>query len=62
MRHKQRINDLNYSVVVFFGLKVLDGMLFTGLLSFQTKPGFTAVDTFESRYQDEYGMYLLAFL
>ncbi len=21
------------------------------------KPGFTAVDTFESRYQDEYGMY-----
>ncbi len=23
----------------------------------QTKPGFTAVDTFESRYQDEYGMY-----
>ncbi len=23
----------------------------------KTKPGFTAVDTFESRYQDEYGMY-----
>ncbi len=26
-------------------------------LIFQTKPGFTAVDTFESRYQDESGMY-----
>ncbi len=23
----------------------------------QMKPGFTAVDTFECRYQDEYGMY-----
>ncbi len=26
-------------------------------LNSQTKPGFTAVDTFESRYQDESGMY-----
>ncbi len=32
-------------------------MLFSGPLSFKLKPGFTAVDTFESRYQDEYGMY-----
>ncbi len=35
---------------------MLDGMLFSGPLS-QMKPGFTAVDTFESRYQDESGMY-----
>ncbi len=35
---------------------MLFGMLFRGPLS-QTKPGFTAVDTFESRYQDESGMY-----
>ncbi len=27
----------------------------------QMKPGFTAVDTFESRYQDESGMYCVFF-
>ncbi len=36
---------------------MLDGMLFRGPLSLKPKPGFTAVDTFECRYQDESGMY-----
>ncbi len=36
---------------------MLFGMLFLWTLISQTKPGFTAVDTFESRYQDESGMY-----
>ncbi len=33
MRRKQRINYLNYSVVVSLDLKVLDGILFTGPVS-----------------------------
>ncbi len=32
MKCKQRNNDPNYNVIVFFGLKVLDGMLFRGSL------------------------------
>ncbi len=37
---------------------MLDGMLFCGPLSLKR---FTAVDTFESRYQDESGMYCVFF-
>ncbi len=46
---------------MFRGVKVLDGMLFRGSLPSLTKPGFTAVDTFVSHYQEESGMYLRFF-
>ncbi len=49
-------NDPNYNVVVSWTKSALwDVVPWT--LIFQTKPGFTAVDMFESRYQDESGMY-----
>ncbi len=40
---------------------MLDGMLFRGPLSLN-ETGFTAVDTFECRYQDESGMYCVFFI
>ncbi len=33
-----------------------------GCCSVDPKPGFTAVDTFVTRYQDESGMYVLRFI
>ncbi len=50
MRRKQMNNDPNYNIVVFFGLKSARWNVVPWTLISETKPGFTAVDTFESRY------------
>ncbi len=52
-------NDPNYNVIV--SKSALSDVVPWTLIS-QTKPGITAVDTFESRYQDESGMYCIFFI
>ncbi len=49
-------NDPNYNVVVSWTKSARWNVVPWTLIS-QTKPGFTPVDTFECRYQDESGMY-----
>ncbi len=54
-------NDPNYNFIVFWTKSARWNVVPWTLIS-QTKPGFTAVDTFESRYQDESGMYCVFFI
>ncbi len=56
MRRKQSNNDPNYNVIVFWTKSAVWDVVPWTLIS-QTKPGFTAVDKFECRYQDKSGMY-----
>ncbi len=56
MRRKQLIT-IQITTLLFLWTKSARWNVVQWTLISQMKPGFTAVDTFECRYQDEYGMY-----
>ncbi len=53
---------IQITTLLFLWTKIARWNVVQWTLISETKPGFTAVDTFECRYQDESGMYCVFFI